>query len=113
MLSGRFKTHILKPLSREHTHNLVFRLGFDYGIRVNEEFAEAIWLLTEGYPYSIDSLMTSDSPHRADYPDLSALIEVYLFELSDPQGQLWTHYSREFGKYSHDLNQGLITRRVM
>jgi len=113
MLSGRFKTHILKPLSHAHTHDLVFRLGAEYGITVNEEFAEAVWLLTEGYPYSIDSLMSSDSPQIACYPDLSALIEVYLFELSDPQGQLWTHYSREFGKYSHELNEGLTTRRVM
>ena len=113
MLSGRFKTHILKPLSHVHTHDLVFRLGAEYGITVNEEFAEAVWLLTEGYPYSIDSLMTSDSPQVALYPDLSALTEAYLFELTDPQGQLWTHYSREFGKYSHELNEGLTTRRVM
>ena len=78
MLSGRFKTHILKPLSRTHTHDLVFRLGAQYGITVNEEFAEAVWLLTEGYPYSIDSLMSSDSPQAALYPDLSALTEAYL-----------------------------------
>ena len=113
MLSGRFKTHILKPLSHAHTHDLVFRLGAEYGVTVNEEFAEAVWLLTEGYPYSIDSLMTSDSPQVANYPDLSALTEAYLFELTDPQAQLWTHYSREFGKYSHELNEGLIIRRVM
>ena len=46
---------------------------------------------TEAYAYSIDSLMTSDSSQVALYPDLSALTEVYLFEITDPQGQLWTH----------------------
>ena len=52
--------------------------------------------------------MTSDSPQVALYPDLSALTEVYLIvrAVREPplQGQLWTHYSREFGKYSHELN---------
>jgi len=113
MLSGRFKVHFLRPLSREHTHDFVFRLAAEYGMTVNEEFAEAVWLLTEGYPYSIMSLMTSDSPQLANFPDLSALVEVDIFELTDQRGQLWRHYSREFGKYSRELNSGLTTRRVM
>ena len=113
MLSGRFKIHFLKPLSRSHTHDFVFRLAAKYGITVNEEFAEAVWLLTEGYPYSIRSLMSSESGRTVNYPDLSALAELCVFELTDQRGQLLRHYSREFGKYSHELNSGLTTRRVM
>ena len=113
MLSGRFKTYPLTPLSRSHTHDLVFRLAAKHGISVNEEFAEAIWLLTEGYPYSIDTLMNSESPQRASYPDLSALVDVLVFELTDQRGQLWTLYANVFGKYSDLLNDGPTTRRVM
>ena len=78
MLSGRFKTRHLSPLSREHTHDLVARLGAQSKISVTKELAEAIWLLTLGYPYSIRSLMNSTSPARQRYPDLSALGEVFI-----------------------------------
>ena len=44
---------------------------------------------------------------------MSALAELCVFELTDQRGQLLRHYSREFGKYSHELNSGLTTRRVM
>jgi hypothetical protein len=78
MLSGRFKTRYLEPLSREHTHDLVARLGAQLNISVTKELAEAIWLLTLGYPYSIRSLMNSALPARLRYPDLSALGEVFI-----------------------------------
>ena len=120
MLSGRFKTRHLEPLSREHTHDLVARLGAQSKISVTKELAEAIWLLTLGYPYSIRSLMNSPSPARQRYPDLSALGEVFLFELTHQDGQLRNHYQEEFGKACPDegrvvqqLNDTPTTQQVM
>lgn len=113
MLNGRFKYKYIQPLSRSHTHDLVFRLGSVSGIEVNEELAEAVWQLTGGFPYPVHCLMNSTSQSRAHFPDLSALEEVYTFELTNEQGKLWQHYREEFEKYSHQLNDGLVTRRVM
>ncbi len=103
MLSGRFQTHHLKPLSREHTHDLVYKLGDRSGIKVTKELAEAIWLLTWGYPYSIRTLMSSKCSALQNYPDLSALGEVFLFELTNPDGKLSGHYNEEFGKACPDF----------
>lgn len=113
MLNGRFKYKYIQPLSRSYSHDLVFRLGSVSGINVNEELAEAIWQLTAGFPYPIHCLMTSTCQSRVNFPDLSALEEVYIFELTNEQGKLWQHYREEFEKYSHQLNDGLVTRRVM
>ncbi|MFQ5617196.1 MAG: hypothetical protein ACE5GO_12155, partial [Anaerolineales bacterium] len=113
MLSGRFKYRYLGPLAREHAHDLVFRLGQSTGVTVTEELAEAIWQLTDGYPYSIGSLMFSDCPARRQLPALDALEAIVKFELTDQHGELRQHYHREFLKYSQQLNAGQITRKVM
>jgi hypothetical protein len=113
MLSGRFQTHHLKPFSREHTHDLVYKLGAKSGLKVSKELAEAIWLLTWGYPYSIRSLMSSKCPALQNYPSLSALGEVFLFELTSQDGKLWTHYNQEFGKVVHELNDTPTTQNIM
>ncbi|MCE7985384.1 MAG: hypothetical protein DYG89_29775 [Caldilinea sp. CFX5] len=112
-LSGRFSYHFIEPLPHEHAYDLVFRLGKRYGVTVNEELAEAIWQVTGGYPYSIEALMDSASPARERYPDLAALDEVVAFEISDVNGKLRQHNYEEFEKYSHLLNSGLLTRKVM
>ncbi|MBV7329745.1 hypothetical protein KFU94_16160 [Chloroflexi bacterium TSY] len=113
MLSGRFKSWHLKPLTQGFAYELVRRLGERMGIVVTEELAEAIWRLTDGYPFSINSLMTSVSPARRRLPSLDALQEVANFELTDTNGDLYQHYSEEFNKYSHQLNEGDTTRKVM
>ncbi len=113
MLSGRFKYHYLKPLSREYAHDLVFRLGDFAGTPVTEEFAEAMYQITGGYPYTINAMMNSECPDRQDFPSLKALTEVMRFELTDQNGELWQHYYPEFEKYSQYLNTGPTTRRVM
>ena len=113
MLSGRFSYWYLDPLTREYAHDLVFRLGDFARVTVSEELAEAIWQLTAGYPYSICGLMTSLCLARQRYPSPDALEEVLTFELTNPRGKLWQHYSEEFAKYSDLLNTGQITKKVM
>ena len=113
MLSGRFHYWYLKPLAREYAHDLVFRLAASEDLTATEELAEAVWRLTEGYPYSIYGLMTSVCPARQQYPDPDALEKVLTFELTDPQGELWKHYDTEFRKYSERLNTSQVTKKVM
>ena len=113
MLSGRFGYWYLYPLTREHAHDLVFRLGDTMGVETDEDLAEAIWQLTAGYPYSITCLMTSYSLARRRYPSLDALEEVLTFELTDTRGKLWQHYREEFAKYSELLNTGQTIKKVM
>ena len=113
MLSGRFHYWYLKPLTREYAHDLVFRLAASEDVTATEELAEAVWRLTEGYPYSIYGLMTSVCPARQRYPDPDALEQVLTFELTDPQGELWKHYDTEFRKYSERLNTSQVTKKVM
>ena len=113
LLSGRFKYWYLKPLSREYAYDLVFRLGNNYQLEVDDALAEAIWQLTAGFPYPIECLMTSFCPARQRYPSLDALDEVVTFELTNPAGLIWQHYREEFGKYSELLNDGQTTRKVM
>lgn len=112
-LSGRFSYHFIEPLPHEHAYDLVFRLGRQYGVTVNEELAEAIWQVTAGYPYSIEALMDTASPARDRFPDLAALDEAVAFEISDVNGKLYQHNYEEFEKYSHLLNSGLLTKQVM
>lgn len=113
MLQGRFGYHYLKPLPRQHAHDLVFRLGEFTSVTVTEEFAEALWQITGGYPYSITAVMTSECASRQHFPSLEALHEVMTFELTETNGKLWQHYYPEFEKYSKQLNEGGLTRRVM
>jgi len=113
LLSGRFKYWYLKPLSREYAYDLLFRLGNRYQIKVDEALAEGIWQLTAGFPYPIECLMTSFCPARQRYPNLHALDEVVTFELTNPSGHIWQHYSEEFDKYSELLNQGQTTKKVL
>ena len=89
------------------------RLGEILDIPVTEEFAYAIWEITQGYPYAIESLMKSPSPATANYPDPKALDEVVSFELTHPHGELFKHYNAEFHKYSKLLNEGQTTKQVM
>lgn len=113
MLSGRFGYRYLKPLTREHAYELVFRLAVQTNMPATTEFAEAIWQLTGGYPYSISNLLYSDCPARQQLPALDALEAVVLFELGDVNGRLWQHYTEEFVKYSDLLNHTQLTKKVM
>lgn len=112
-LSGRMSYRILGPLEQGHAITLVLRLGEQLNIRVTEEFAFAVWELTQGYPYAIESLLRSISPATERYPDPAALEEVVSFELTHPSGYLFQHYNEEFFKYSTLLNDGETTKKVM
>ncbi|MCP4185198.1 MAG: hypothetical protein GY761_18120 [Hyphomicrobiales bacterium] len=113
LLSGRISAWHLKPLPREYTHDLVFRFAERDNISMTEAFAEAIYRLTSGYPYSVEKLLTSSSPAISDYPSSDALETVMQFELGDVNGRLFQHYAWEFRKYSELLNAGQTTRKVM
>ncbi|MCP4347957.1 MAG: hypothetical protein GY795_20835 [Desulfobacterales bacterium] len=113
LLAGRVSTRSLEPLTREHTLDLVFRYAEYHGINADETFAEALYQVTGGYPYSIDRLLLSDSPAVAGFPSLDALEKVMHFELSDTNGDMYKHYNWEFKKYSELLNTGQTTRKVM
>ena len=113
MLQGRFGYHHLKPLPRKYAHSLVFKLGDYWQVDVTDELAELVYKLTDGIPHSIHCLMTSDCPSRDDLPDLDAMHEILRYELSDLNGRILQHHSREFAKYSDELNHGTTTRRVM
>ncbi|MEM7531101.1 MAG: ATP-binding protein [Chloroflexota bacterium] len=112
-LSGRLKTRMLGPLDEGHAVDMVRVLGRQLNIEPTEEFIYATCKLTQGYPFAIESLMTSASPATWDYPKLSALDEVVRFELTHPQGELFKHYNAEFHKYSKLLNDGQTTKKVM
>ncbi len=113
LLSGRISARFLRPLSREHTLDLVFRYAEYHDIKADETFAEAVYRVTGGYPYSIDRLLLSDSPDVVGFPSLNALEKVMHFELSDADGDMYRHYNGEFNKYSELLNTGQTTRKVM
>ncbi len=113
LLSGRIVAHHLGPLAREHTHDLVFRLAENQGLKVTEAFAEAVWQLTGGYPYSVRQLMVSPCAERHAYPSTKALEALMRHELTNPSGGLWQHYRREFHHYSRQLNEGPLTRNVV
>ena len=59
-LSGRLRYKTLGPLNRSHSFDLVRRLGKLHQIAVTEAFALAVWKVTQGYPYAVESLMTSE-----------------------------------------------------
>ncbi|MCP4347216.1 MAG: hypothetical protein GY795_17020 [Desulfobacterales bacterium] len=113
LLAGRVSTRSLRPLTREHTLDLVFRYAEYHGINADEAFAEAVYRVTGGYPYSIDRLLLSNSPDVMGFPSLDALEKVMHFELSDTNGDMYKHYNWEFDKYSELLNTGQTTRKVM
>ncbi|MCP4106633.1 MAG: ATP-binding protein [Desulfobacteraceae bacterium] len=113
LLAGRVDSWHLKPLSREYTHDLVFRFAERFNIKADEAFAEAVYRVTGGYPYSVEKLFFSKSPEVSKYPSLDALEKVMNFELGDAQGALYKHYNWEFRKYSKLLNAGQTTRKVM
>ncbi|MCP4350371.1 MAG: ATP-binding protein [Desulfobacterales bacterium] len=113
LLSGRIRGWHLKPMGREYIHDLVFRMGEIHGISVNEEFAEAVWQLAGGYPYSVVKLLNSQHPAAQNFPSLDALEAVMFFEMTNTSGELWQHYDREFRKYSDLLNTGKVTKKVM
>ncbi|MCP4347306.1 MAG: ATP-binding protein [Desulfobacterales bacterium] len=113
LLAGRVDSWHLDPLSREYTHDLVFRFAERFNIKVDEAFAEAVYRVTGGYPYSVEKLFFSRSPEVSKYPSLDALEKVMNFELGDVRGALYKHYNWEFRKYSELLNTGQTTRKVM
>ena len=112
-LSGRIGHYFISPLPKQHTHDLVFRLAKSYNLTVTESFADMVWELTGGYPYSIERLMQTRSPARQQYPDLDALEDAVQFELTNIHGYLRQHYAFEFAKFTHELNEGDTTRKVM
>ena len=113
LLSGRMKIPRLGPLSQEHAIDMVFRLSKHLGIPVTEELALAIWEITHGYPYAIESILNSDSPAMGRLPDVSALNEIVPFELTQEFGALWNHYESEYGKYVRQLNGDQTTRMIL
>lgn len=113
LLSGRFRSRPLKPLSQEYTLDLVFRLGKSKGLPVTEDLALTIWEMTQGYPYSIECILQSASPDLARLPDLTALNDILFFELTDGLGSLREHYEDEYGKYIRELNGDDITRKIL
>lgn len=113
MLAGRIRAKHLRPLSKEYAHDLIFRIGKHYHIPITEAFAEAIYQLTGGYPYSITVLLTSDAPAVSNFPSLAALEEVVQHELGDVDGALYQYYEWEFRKYRELLNSGQTTLKVL
>lgn len=111
MLSGRFSPWYVEPLSQAHTVDMIFRMGQINSIEVTAELALTIWELTEGYPYPIERLMKSPSPATKRLPDLDALHEILLFELT--RGGLWYHYQEQYGKYISQINGDQTTRKVL
>ncbi|MEM7537246.1 MAG: hypothetical protein AAF639_34055 [Chloroflexota bacterium] len=105
-LSGRLAYQFLDPLDPGFAMLLVMRLCQQLNISVDWVFAYAIWKLTHGYPYAIESIMHSASPAAEHYPSINALDEVVRFELTHPRGRLFKHYNEEFHKYSKLLNDG-------
>ncbi|MEM7531007.1 MAG: hypothetical protein AAF639_02420 [Chloroflexota bacterium] len=112
-LSGRLHYHFLDPLEPAFAMILVMRLCQNRNIPADYVFAYAVWQLTQGYPYAIESLVYSKSPAAEHYPNVDALEEVVRFELTHPRGQLFKHYNEEFHKYSKLLNDGQTTKKVM
>jgi len=113
LLSGRFwRTHV-GPLEAEHAVKMVFDLASYMGMKITEEFAEIIVNTTEGYPYSIESIMFSASPARNKFPDNKQVAAVVEFELTDHEGSLREHYDEEYGKYVTQLNGDNITRKIL
>ena len=111
LLSGRFQSWHLKPLSQEYAIDLIFRLGKHKGIPITEDLALVIWELTQGYPYSIERILLSLSPDLDRFPDVSVLNNILFFELTDGLGALRKHYESQYGKYIHELNGDDTTRK--
>ena len=113
MLSGRFKPWYLYPLEKDHAIEMASRLGQALNLNVTGEVAEAIWKLTQGYPYPIECILTSASPDVQRLPDLDALDRIVLFEQTNRRGILREHYENEYGKYVRQLNGTGITRKIL
>ncbi len=76
--------------------------GKQLNIPLTEEFIYAVWNLTQGYPFAIESLMTSASPATQNYPDPKALDEVVSFELTH-----WYVFQRGFFEPAKELLETL------
>ncbi|MEZ4870265.1 MAG: hypothetical protein R3C14_53540 [Caldilineaceae bacterium] len=113
MLSGRFASWYLGPLAQEHALDLIFRLGQTRKILVTQALALAIWEVTQGYPYSIERIMVSLSPAVRQLPEVNALKEIILFELTDKLGALREHYEHEYGKYMRAFNGDHTARKIL
>jgi predicted AAA+ superfamily ATPase len=112
-LSGRFRYLYLQPLSAEHTIDMAFRLAQHFGLPMTKELTVALWETTRGYPYSVEAIMNSLSPARTRLPDVDALSEIVLFELTHHESALWEHYENEYGKYVRQLNGDQTTRKIL
>lgn len=113
LLSGRFQTWRLQPLSEEFAIDLALRLGRHIGLPVTEEVALALYTLTKGYPYSIERILYSLSPDLKRLPEVAALQEIVFFELHNGLGALREHYDNEYGKYVRQLNGDGATRKIL
>lgn len=113
MLSGRFQIWRLKPLEQEFAVDLALRLGRHLDLPVTEAVAIALYELTQGYPYAIESILSSVSPDIERLPDLDALKDIVYFELTNGLGALREHYENEYGKYVRQLNGDGTTRKIL
>lgn len=113
LLSGRFQIWRLKPLAQEFAVDLALRLGRHLDRPVTEEVAVALFELTQGYPYAIESILSSVSPDIDRLPDLDALKDIVYFEVTHGLGALREHYENEYGKYVRQLNGDGTTRKVL
>lgn len=113
LLSGRFQTWRLDPLSEEYAVDMALRLGRHLGLPVTEEIALALFELTQGYPYSIERILYSLSPDLQRLPDVAALPDIIFFELTNRLGALFEHYEDEYGKYIEQLNGDQTTRKIL
>lgn len=113
LLSGRFRSKHLGPLTQEYAYQMIFQLAQRNNITVTEELALTIWELTKGYPYPIECLLNSNSPDLQNLPAPEALQKVLLYELTRKDGALWGHYDEEYGKYIRELNGDGIARRIL
>lgn len=113
MLSGRFQSKYIGPLTQEHAIDMALRLGKSKGLAVTTELALALWEWTHGYPYSIECLLNSTAPALALLPDLDGLREIVLYEVTNREAALWKHFDSEYGKYVRALNGDETTRKLL
>lgn len=113
LVSGRFRSTHLGPLTQEFAYEMIFRLGQYNHITITEELALAIWELTQGYPYPIQCLLNSGAPDVRNLPSLDALPKILLYELTNKGGALFEHYDGEYGKYIRELNGEGVSRRIL
>jgi DNA-binding Lrp family transcriptional regulator len=113
LLARRFGPYYLYPFDQQHSLEYAYKLSRKKQVRLSEEAAAEIHLLTGGNPYYIWCFFNSLGLKERDLSTVAKVETLYTFETIAPEGKIRQFWDSHFNAFSDKINDDKIGFQVL